>query len=830
MVKSYFRIACRSLVKNKVFSLINILGLSVGLTAFILILLYVRFEFSYDNFHKNSQNIYRVATKVTLQNEIINHESNTYEGIVHALKTDFPEVAAVTVISAFNSDGTFIRYENSKKTIVPLENFSGCYADDSFFSVFSFPLVMGNSSTVLKEPYSAVVSETLASRYFNNDAIGRVLEFKDDDKKPKRVKITGIIKDAPENSHIKFDILVNVPDDETNSGNEKSGFWFWSGHAYILLTNHTVFKQIERKLDLLAQTSNGLKINKDDYGQLSTFHLQPLGDIHLFSHLESELEPGGNSILAYVLLFFGIVILVIAWVNYINLSTAISSQKVKEIGIRKIVGASKTGLTLQVLTESLLFNTLSITIALFLAWMLLPPFGDLVGGSIGFIELSDPYVWMVIFCFVIFSSILSGGYPALIISSFYPVSALKGKGGRGSNLFFRKGLVVFQFTTAIMLMVITAVAYKQLSFMQNNELGINIDQVLVIKALNFDKETWSDAAGGYVVDSEYQQQAALFKKELRDYSNIINTTSLSHLPGEMPSWGTEFKVEDIDPHKAVSLKAIGIDYDFIPTFQATLLAGRNFSSEFPSDQGNENKRAVLINETASKLLGFKTPDEAISRHISTYWGADYEIVGVVNTFHQLSLKENLTPLYFILQPRALSYFAVNFKIGDIAKTIDQAKVSWNRYFPDYPFNYFFLDEYFARQYQNEQKFGKVVGMFAALAIFIGCMGLFGLTSYAIVHRTKEIGVRKVLGASISDVIALFSADFVKLILIAYAIAIPLVYVGITYWLESYANKTTLAWWLFATPLVCILGIALFTVSLQTIRVAFRNPVDSLKYE
>jgi putative ABC transport system permease protein len=829
MLKSYFTIALRGLIRNKVFSFINILGLSVGLTAFILIMLYVRFEFSYDDFHKASRNIYRVVTKVTLQNEVINHESSTYDGIIKSLKQDFGEVKALTVISAFNSDGTFLRYEDPEKNIVPLEKFKGIYADSSFFSVFSFPLISGSPGTVLKEPFSAVVSQTLAARYFNNDALGKILEFKDDDNQPRRLKITGIVKDVPHNSHIKFDVLINLPEDYTNFFNGKAGFWDWRGHAYMLLNDYAVPGEIENNLDKLAKANNALKINRDDYGQVSTFKLQPLDDIHLFSQLEYEFEPGGQGTLVYSLLSLAGIILIIAWVNYINLSTAISAQRLREIGIRKVVGASKSALMFQVLAESSLFNFLSLVIAVVIAWILMPFFSNLPGVTVDFISLMDRNVCIAMVCFLILGTLLSGGYPALVISSLYPIGALKGKNG-GKNPVFRKGLVTFQFTAAIVLMVITVVAYRQLSFMQSRELGINIDQVLVIKALNFDKETWSDEAGGYVVDSVYHERAALFKNELRKHSNIVNASAVAFVPGEVPVWGTEFKAEDIDPEKAVSMKAIGIDYDFIPTFRVALIAGRNFSPEFPSDQGNERKRAILVNDAAAKLLGFKTPEEAIARHITTYWGADYEIIGVVNSFHQRSLKENLTPLYFILQPRALSYFAVNFKTEDIAGTIEKVKTSWSRHFPDYPFNYFFLDEYFGRQYQNERKFSEVASLFTGLAVFIGCMGLFGLTAYAIVQRTKEIGIRKVLGASVSNVIVLFTADFIKLILIANAIAIPLVYFGITWWLDNYAYKIPLAWWLFAAPVVVILGIALVTVSLQTIKVARRNPVESLKYE
>ena len=425
---------------------------------------------------------------------------------------------------------------------------------------------------------------------------------------------------------------------------------------------------------------------------------------------------------------------------------------------------------------------------------------------------------------------MAGIYPSWIISSFASVNALKGQSQRGSSFLLRKSLVVFQFAAAIGLMIAALVSLRQLNFMRSKELGITVDKVVVLKAMNFDKETWSDQEGGYVVDSAYMNKVETFKNALRNKASIANVTSLSHLPGEVPNWGTEFKAESIDAEKAYRLLAVGIDYDFISTLNVKLLAGRNFSPEFPSDRGNEGKRAVLLNEAAAKLLGYNTPASAIHSHISTYWGADYEIIGVVNSFHQLSLKENLPPMYFILQPRALSYFAINFKGQNLFDAISDIKASWNDHFPDYPFDYFFLDEHFNRQYQYEQKFSGLLALFTGLAIVIACLGLFGLTAYAIVRRTKEIGVRKVLGATISNVIALFTNDFIKLILIANAVAIPLTYVAATEWLEGYAFRIDLDWWMFALPSMIILIVALVTVSLQTIKVAMRNPVDSLKYE
>lgn len=830
MLKNYLVVACRSLLRNRVFSAVNILGLSVGLTAFIIIALYVRFELSYDDFHKHSGDIYRVATKVTLQNEVINHESSTYYGIVDYLKEQCPEVKALTVISTFTQDNAFLRYEDSTVGKIALQKFQGCYADSSFFSVFSFPLERGNPKTVLREAYSAVISESLASKYFDSDPIGKVLEFKDDRDAARRLKITGVLKDVPENSHLKFDIAINVPEAAESPGDPKHKFWEWVGHPYMMLQENAEPKKIERDLNRLAVVNNGLKINKDDYDQVSTFHLQRLRDIHLSSHLDYEFETPGSSTLIYALVFLGTIILGVAWINYINLATAISAQRISSIGIRKVIGASRAGLMLQVLTESALFNFFSVAMAVLLAVMLLPAFGNFVGVSFVDMHILDMNFWIALFGFFVVSSIVSGWYPARMIASLYPLSALKGKKGGLGGVIFRKGLVVSQFTAAIVLMIVTVVGFRQLSFMQKADLGIDIDRVLVVNAFNFDQEFWSDEAGGYVVDSLYQHKARLFTNELRKYAGINNVSAISHLPGETPVWGTEFKAEGMDPDRAVSLKAVGIDYDFIPTFHVSLLGGRNFSRDFPSDQGNEWKRAVLINEAACSLLGFRTPADAISRHISTFWGADYEIVGVVNSFHQLSLKQNLTPLYFVLQPRALSYFAVDLNQGDVTGKIEMVKKTWNRYFQDFPFNYFFLDDYFNRQYRNEQRFDKIAGVFTLLTVFIGCMGLFGLTAYALAQRTKEIGIRKVFGATVLNVMALFTSDFIRLTLISSTIAIPLSYFALNRWLDTYAYKTNLAWWLFVFPVLVVLAIAAVTIGFQALRASRINPIESLKHE
>jgi putative ABC transport system permease protein len=829
ILRSHLLLAGRNLLRNKTFSIINVVGLSVSMVVCMLIYHYVRFELSYDKFHTNANNIYRVATKVTLKNEVILHEINTYEGIGKALKEEFPEVKAATAIGRFNENNTFIRYENEHKVLKPLPSFLGVNTDGDFFSVFSFPFLEGNAEVALKDTYTAVISEAIASHYFKGKAIGKILEINNGDY-IRRYKITGILKNVPANSHFKFDLLIHSPQADTNFWNRKIGFWDWGGCTYVLLQYNVSSAKLEHKLNELAATRNELKMNKDDYGQRSTFNLQPLTSIHLGSSLLYEFEMNGSSSLMYALIALAIVIIVVAWVNYVNLATAISAQKVKSIGIRKIVGASRWTLMGQVLTESAVFNLCAIVIAIILAGFLLPIFSSFTEIPLDTSGLYDTSVCFALVCFFIVSSLLAGSYPAIVISSFYPADALNSKGSSGNGLYLRKGLVVIQFTVAIALMIIMTVSHQQLSFMRNKDLGIDINKVVVIKAQNFDQERWSDAAGGFVVDSNYIRKVEQFKNEVRAYAGISHATSLSHLPGEVSNWGTEFKARSVDTEKAVRLKAIGIDYDFVATLQVKVLAGRNFSSDFPSDQGNEAKRAVLINEAASTLLGFKTTAEAVHSHIFTYWGADYEIIGVVNSFHQLSVKQNFEPLYFILQPRALSYYAIHFTGDDVPGTLKQLRSSWDHCFPDHAFNYFFLDAYFDRQYQYEQKFSSIMNLISGLAIFIACLGLFGLTSYAIVQRTREIGIRKVLGATVLNVITLFTNDFVKLIFLASTVAIPLAYLGVSQWLDNYAFRISLTWWIFGIPFGIIVMIAVLTVSLQSINIAVKNPVESLKHE
>ena len=827
MFVNHLRTALRGMRTNSVFAVLNLLGLSLSIAACLLIMHYVRFEISYDKFHEHADNIYRVATKVSLQDEVITYEANTYQGISDALKTDYVEVVSATTIRKFTSDRNFVRYEDAEGKQVPLRSFIGIETDSTFFDVFSFKLLEGNTGLAFRDPYSVVISVTLSKQCFSGNAIGKFIEIYDGNETG-RYKITGVSENVPGNSHVKFDLITHTQPRRLNFWNGDIGFWDWTGQTYAVLRTHTDVLELEAKLAQLALANNGLKRNKNDYGQVSDFHLQPLTEIHLFSDLQEELEVNGSVTLVYTLIVLAFAIIAIAWINYINLSTAISENKIRAIGIRKVIGASRLSLMFQILTESALFNFTSVIIAFLGVQLLLPAFSNFSGVPLNYDFLYDNWVLLSAFGFVVISTFMSGIYPAYIVGTFKPVRALKGKlqtGGIG----LRQILVVFQFATAVSLIVITVVAYQQIAFMRSTELGIQVDQVIAINALNFDKEKWSDANGGYTVDSSYLLRSERFKDEVRSHSGFVNATALSHLPGQLPNWGTEFKSDPSNEH-AHRLVAMGIDYDFLETLGINLLAGRNFSAAFPSDRGNEGKRAIMVNEAAARLLEFRTPGDAVGKHITTYWGADYEIIGVINSFHQLSLKENLQPIYFMLQPRALEYFAVHYKGATASVALSQLKSIWERHFPDYTFNYFFLDQYFDQQYRYDVKFRDIMGLFSVMAIVIACLGLFGLTTYAIVQRTREIGIRKVLGATVYNVIGLFTQNFLKLIVVANVLALPLVYIGIDRWLESYAYRISPGWAFFALPIFIVLSLAIITIILQTLKIARRSPVESLRSE
>ncbi len=804
MLRNYLKTALRSVFKNKIFSIINIMGLAIGMTACLLITHYVMHELSYDQFQSKKDRIFRIQLDRHNKGVITTRWAGGCAGIGPDLKTNFPEVM------------NYVRMIRSNALLANGDVFFKedhvYYTSEDFFKIFSVKLIKGVDSTVLKEPYKMVVSQSLAKKYFGNeDPIGKTLRNNGNTD----YEIVGLYEDVPENSHMKIDALLSfatyVALLKDNAAQLNS--WQWDGFmTYVLLderTNPAVFKS---KLPAFVEKHEGQVLKQDDAGMI--FNLEPITDIHLYSpNLMEEFGPNGNGKAVYFLAIIAGFILLIAWINYINLATAKSMERAREVGVRKVMGSFRSQLMRQFLLESFLIKLGSFLLALVLFWLLLPSFSDLTGRKLADTPLQNPLFWLGAMGVFAIGVLLAGLYPAFVMSGFKPVQVLKGHfqaSARGNYL--RKGLVIFQFVSSITLIVGTFTVYRQIAFMRDSDLGVTIEQTLVLRGPN-------------ITDSTYVHRFDAFQNDLAAYPEITKVCSSTSVPGRQPDWnaGGIRRVSE-RPDQSNQYRVLGIDYDFVSTFQIQLKAGRDFSKDLKTDES-----AVLFNESAVKLMGFKSAEEALEEKIY-FWGDTFKIVGVLKDYRQESLKKDFDPLIFRLIPAANAYYSLRIKTDNIPQTIRLAEEKWKSYFPGNPFQFFFLDEYYDQQYKADQQFGKVFGVFAGLAIFIACLGLFGLSSYTVVQRTKEIGVRKVLGASVVQVITLLCKDFALLVVMAVVVAVPVSWFVMNDWLSEFANRIVLSWWIFVLPVLVVVLIAWITISTHTFRAASANPVESLRYE
>jgi putative ABC transport system permease protein len=807
MIKNYLITAFREIFKNRTFSAIHIIGLALGIGAFVMILQYALYEQSYEKFYKNADQIYRVR-----QDRYENGKLSTTWGagcaaIGPALKNEFPEVEA---FARLTNVGGIINIEDKKFREDKL-----FAANSSFLTMFPVKLIAGVDSVALDEPYTAVISESIARKYYGGEsAVGQIFKLNNN----VNFKISGIFKDIPDNTHLKFNILISWPTYVNWRGKEIETAWYWDGYyTYIKLHKGTDPAAFEKKMNVFTK-----KQTEDRSGQSNSsvkFLLQPLRSIHLYSNLMWEAEPNGDAKTVYFLMVVAFIILIIAWVNYINLSTVKAIFRSREVAVRKISGASRPALVRQFLTESFAINIIAILLALILVAATMPYFRALTGRSL---RLNSSSVWLVFIVLAVVGPVLSGIYPALVISSFKPMSIFRGNLGKGAGgAFIRKVLVVFQFAASIALIAGTLTVYKQLLYMRNQDLGVNINQTLIIQ-------------GPGVADSTYNDKLTAFKAELLKYPVIKSIAASTSIPGSKVRWnaGGIRRVND-DNTKSNQYRVIGIDYDFVPAYGLSLLTGRNFSKEFSSDGGS-----VLFNEEAIKLMGFSTPESAIGEVIY-FWGNNYKIVGIVKDFHQESLKQNYDALIFRLIPGARDYFSIKLsyqaKAGNDSfkmtqNTIERIKHSWEQFFPGNPFDYFFLSNYYDNQYHAEKQFRTIFGWFAMLAIAIACLGLFGLSWFVIIQRTKEIGIRKVNGAAVGSILILISREFFLLVLYGMIVAAPVAYIFSVNWLEKFPFRLGFSWWLFLLSGMIILVISAFTISYNVMVIAHTNPAKSLKYE
>lgn len=807
MFKNYFKTALRNLLKRKGYTFLNILGLATGMACSLMILLYIQDELSYDRFNVNADQIYRVNMFFRMggrEADIAVIAPPTAQVFIN----EFPEI---TDALRFRDRGSrIIQYEDisfKEKRVI--------FADASFFRVFTIPLIKGNPETALEKPNTLVLSRSTVEKYFGDEEpVGKIVKINNETD----YMVTGVYEDIPHNSHFHFDVMLSM------ASLEESRDLSWLSQnfqTYLLINENADIPALEAKFpdillkymgpqvqQILGQTMEELITSQNMAMDLS---LIPLKDIHLHSDMDAELEP--NSDIKYVYVFSAIAffILIIASINFMNLSTARASGRAKEVGIRKVLGSCKKDLIKQFLTESMLLSLISLGFAVILVMLALPSFNRLSGKALSsFGLLSLPMIGSLLGV-TILTGLFAGSYPAFFISAFQPVNVLKGQVRTGVKTgLLRSGLVVFQFAASIILIIGTIVVYNQLHYIQNKNLGFEKEQVAILE-------------DSYLLGD----QAEIFKEEMMKYSQIVNASISGYLPVPSNRNSTMvFPDGNFDDPRTASIQVWQVDYDYIQTMGMKIEKGRNFSRDYSTDT-----EATIINQQAVKQYGYDDPlGQRLTRFTSNEGDFQtYKVIGVVEDFHFDSLRNSIAPLIMFLGRNA-NNISFRFKTDEVAKTIELLRSKWKEFLPHQPFIYSFLDERFFEVYETEQRFGKIFGVFAGLAIFIGCLGLFGLASFVAEKRTKEIGIRKVLGATVPNITELLMKEFLILICIANFVAWPVSYFVMTGWLNDFAFRMQLQVWIFVTAGVLTLFIAMLTVFFQSIKAALANPADSLMYE
>lgn len=794
MLRNYLKTAFRHLLKNKVYSIVNIFGLAIGLTSCLLIGLYLRDELSYDQYHLKKDRIYRVAEQFKTPKKTFT-QAVTSPPMGPKIMEDFPEVEQAV---RFDPDNAIVQYEDQL-----FEEGRVVYADANVFEVFSFELIKGNPEKALQAPYTIVITESTAKKYFGEeDPIGKVLQLDNEF----NFTVTGLVKDLPKNGHLYFDLLASFASWEEQNPNGK-GSWFWNSfYTYVLLKEGTNPLRFEKKLAGFTDRHIG-DLQEKRNAKIELF-LEPLEDIYLQSKIDWQFyDISGSRNTLYILSAIAFFILFIATINFVNLTTARSTTRVREIGIRKVLGGSRMQLRFQFLGEAFLLSSFAMIFAVILAEFFLPFFNALSSKQLQLNLIESLPILFLLTCVVGF---FAGIYPALKFAKFKPITALRNYFKTDKKgIFLRQGLVTFQFAISLILIVSTIVIYKQIKFIMDQNLGFEKDNILVV---NFG---W---------DEQVQQRYELIKEELLRHPQVEKAAASLSVPGRInATLGTDVDLGNGESERS-TLNAYMIDYDFIDLYGLELVAGRPFAKAFKMDS-----TAFLLNEAAIRHFGWEKPEDAIGKEIkqNTIKGT---IVGVVKDFNYLSLHKNIEPLSFHVLPDWFGLISLKLKPGNIQQTISQLEETWANLVPHRPFNYSLQEDYFNKQYQKETHLSTIVSLFAFIAIFVACLGLFGLTTFSVQRRTKEIGIRKVLGATVGSIVRLFSADFLKLVLIALVIASPIAWYLADSWLEGFAYRTNISWWTFFLAGGLAMIIAFFTISLQSVRAAIGNPTHSLRHE
>ncbi|MGV3588997.1 MAG: ABC transporter permease [Adhaeribacter sp.] len=801
MLKNYFKIAWRNLRRNKIYSAINILGLATGISACILIFLYVQHELTYERYFTNADRIVRVVSSIRMQGQ---HDKFAYTPfkLAQTIGDNYPEAEVVTKILPVSKQTLWINEKAFNQ-----ENLA--FADSNFFKVFDYTFLHGNPETALKAPKTIVLTEALAIKFFGSAeaAMGQILQFSKN-----AHQVTGVVAN-PQHSHLQAEgflsaITLGKGSSEINGVTSISNWLALNWYTYVLLQDKNQINVLQQQLFRLSKNIINPWIKENELTASETFYLQPIRDIHLNPEWKDQVAAYGQKAYVYIFSFVAVFLLLIACINYMNLATARSAKRAREVGLRKVVGAYRSQIIRQFIGESILITLFAVLLALALVEILLPHFNALTNKNFSYTYFTEGSFGLVLLAIVLFVGLVAGSYPAFFLSSFKPVEVLKSdKSPQGSNALFRKFLVVTQFTISLILIIGTLVVYSQMQYIKNSNLGFRKEQVLVI-----------DIPVG---DTTLIRQLPQVKQEMLSNPAVQKVAVISTIPGGPISDLITLIEKDGKQEERTSFVLPG-DYDFLDLLNIKILEGRNFSREMATDL----KGGVLVNQAMVRKMGWTDP---IGKKI-LFADWDAKVIGVVNDFHFTSLHTTIEPLIIALAPTSPGYLLVQVNTTNLPATLNFVQEKWKYFDPKHPMEYFFLDEYFNQQYHTEEKMLLIFGYFAALTIIIACLGLFGLTSFTAEQRTREIGIRKVLGSSVTDIIMLLSKDFAWLVIIAIGLATPIAWYGMHRWLQDFAYRTPLSFWTFLLAGFFAMLVAMLTVSIQAAKAATANPIKALRSE
>jgi putative ABC transport system permease protein len=799
MLHSYWTTAIRSFRKKLSNTLIIILSLTAGITSFIFISIFVHHEKNFDRFHQHGDRIFRVQQNHYSKKELTNSSASANFGIGRDMATDFPEIEHYTIIlkniSLLRKDDKVFKEERS------------AFVSEDFFKVFSFKLIKGNDSLVLRRPHTIALSETLAHKIFKDeDPIGKSVSFKG----YYDAEVTGVFQDMPENSHINLHVLLPIETYKLYANHFVLDYpWRWDGFVtYIKLNEPSQRAQVEEKIPDLIERKTGSWLRESD--QNLEINLQPLVDIHLNSNLSDELSPNGDQETVSFLSIVAIAILIIAWINYLSLATVRSLDRAKEVGIRKVLGGYRSQLIRQFLTEAFILNLVSFLAALVIVYVALPGFSTLFERNFSAAFFTEPLFWVFVIAMLAISTILTGVYPAFIISSVEIAAILKGKfSSTQGGKFLRKITVLVPFIATVVLLIGLFTVYLQLDFLKQRELGFNPHQKLVVR----DSE---------IYDSLYKRRVDVFKKEIVKIPGIENLTYISHLPGEFINYYNDVRRMGADKKDINEYRYLTVDENFTASLQLKILAGNPFTAT------SKVREEIMVNETASKLLGFSSPEDALDQRVC-YNNDTVTIKAVLKDYHHEAPKVKIPPTYYVYHPSGGYYFIAPVS-NTSQQTVEAVRNLFEEIFPGQPYIQYFLDEKYGSQYQKDERFGTIISIFLILLLVITCSGLFSLSSYAAKFRTKEIGIRKVMGASEYQVIFLMLKEYIIIVSGAITIGIPVAYFAMRHWLETFSVRINPDWWIFLMPSLSVMAIALITVTGQTLKAAYSNPARTLRQE